>query len=107
MEHASGSNHIPSHQSTATSSHTSTREGRLSHKTPTRYVQKNHPTDQIIGDEDAGVETRRRKQFQSPEQGHISLLSKIEPKDFDQASRDKSWTKAMEEEISQIEKNNT
>ena len=108
MEPSSGSNQTPtrpSHQSET--SHTPIGEDRPSHKTPTRYVQKNHPAEQIIGNEDAGVETRRRKQCQSPEQGHISLLSKIEPKNFDQASRDESWTKAMEEEISQIEKNNT
>jgi hypothetical protein len=29
-------------------------------KTPSRRVQKNHPSDQIIGNKDAGVETRRR-----------------------------------------------
>ena len=105
-----GNNQTPSRawrQSPSVRIHTPTRKARLSHKTPTIYVQKNHPAEQIIGDEDAGVETRRWKQFQSPEQGHISLLSKIEPKDFDQASRDKGWTKAMKEEISQIEKNDT
>ena len=29
-------------------------------KTPNRRVQKNHPSDQIIGNKDAGVETRRK-----------------------------------------------
>jgi hypothetical protein len=29
-------------------------------KTPSKRVQKNHPSDQIIGNTDAGVETRRR-----------------------------------------------
>jgi hypothetical protein len=29
-------------------------------KTPSRRVQKNHPSDQIIGNKDARVETRRR-----------------------------------------------
>ena len=71
------------------------------------YVQKNHPADQIIGDENAGVETRSGKKIQSPEQGHVSFLSKIEPKNFYQASQDESWTKALEEEITQIEKNDT
>jgi hypothetical protein len=35
-------------------------------KTPSRRVHKNHPSDQIIGNKDAGVETRRR--ICSPEQ---------------------------------------
>jgi hypothetical protein len=29
-------------------------------KTPSKRVQKNHPSDQIIGNKDARVETRRR-----------------------------------------------
>jgi hypothetical protein len=29
-------------------------------KTPSKRVQKNHPSDHIIGNKDAGVETRRR-----------------------------------------------
>ena len=59
-----GNNQTPSRasrQSSSVHSHTPTGEGRPSHKTPTRYVQKNHQAEQIIGDEDAGVETRRRK----------------------------------------------
>jgi hypothetical protein len=32
-------------------------------KTPSKRVQKNHPSDQIIGNKDAGVETRRRIHF--------------------------------------------
>ena len=68
MEPSLGSNQTPSRPShQAEMSHTPIGEGRPSHKTPTRYVQKNHPAEQIIGNEDAGVETRRRKQFQSPE----------------------------------------
>ena len=33
---------------------------QVSPKTPSKRVQKNHPSDQIIGNKDAGVETRRR-----------------------------------------------
>ena len=76
-------------------------------KTPNRWVQKNHPPEQIIGDRSTGVETRRRKQMQTPEQVHLSLLSIVEPKDVEEAKRDKHWIKAMEEELSQIEKNDT
>ena len=74
-------------------------------KTPNRRVQKNHPPDQIIRDKSTGVETRRRKQVQTPEQVHLFLLSIVEPKDVEEAKRDKHWIKAMEEELSQIEKN--
>ena len=31
----------------------------LNSKTPSRYTQKNHPEDQIIGDKKSGVQTRR------------------------------------------------
>ena len=62
MEPSSGSNQTPSRPSRQSeTSHTPIGEGRPSHKTPTRYVQKNHPVEQIIGNEYAGVETRRRK----------------------------------------------
>jgi len=106
----SNNNQAPSkvwHQSPSITIQTPSKVFQPSLKTPTRYVQKNHPAEQIIGDEGAGVETRSRKQLQSPEQWHVSLLSTIEPKNFDQASQDKSWTKEMEEEINQIEKNYT
>jgi FtsZ-interacting cell division protein YlmF len=54
-------------------------------KTPRKQVQKNHPSDQIIGNKDAGVETRRR--ICSPEQMHLALLSTIEPNSFEEAAR--------------------
>ena len=33
---------------------------QVSPKTPRKRVKKNHPSDQIIGNKDAGVETRRK-----------------------------------------------
>ena len=57
-------------------------------KTPNRRVQKNHPSTQIIGDKSAGVETRRRKQGETPKQAHLSLMSVIEPKNVEEAKRD-------------------
>jgi hypothetical protein len=33
---------------------------KVSPKTPSKRVQKNHPSDQIIGNKDARVETRRK-----------------------------------------------
>jgi hypothetical protein len=78
---------------------------QVSPKTPSKRVQKNHPSDQIILNKDAGVETRRK--IHSPEQTHLTLLSTIEPNCFEEASKDEFWNKAMDEELDQIEKNNT
>jgi hypothetical protein len=78
---------------------------QVSPKTPRKRVQKNHPSDQIIGSKDAGVETRRK--IHSPEQTHLSLLSTIEPNCFEEANKDEFWNKAMDEELDQIEKNDT
>jgi hypothetical protein len=33
---------------------------KVSPKTPSKRVQKNHPSDRIIGNKDEGVETRRK-----------------------------------------------
>ena len=35
------------------------------------------------------------------------MLSQIEPKNFEEANKDKYWVNAMNEELDQIEKNNT
>ena len=35
------------------------------------------------------------------------MLSTVEPSSFEEASNDKSWVKAMEEELDQIQKNET
>jgi hypothetical protein len=55
-------------------------------KTPSTQVQKNHPSDQIIGNKGAGVETRRI--ICSPKQLHLAILSMIEPNIFEEASKD-------------------
>jgi hypothetical protein len=78
---------------------------QVSPKTPSKRVQKNHPSDQIIGNKDAGVETRRK--ICSPEQTHLALLSTIEPNCFEEANKDEFLNKAMDEELDQIEKNDT
>ena len=74
-------------------------------RTPSRRVKKNHPSDQIIGNKDARVETRRR--ICSPEQTHLALSSTIEPTCFEEANKDGFWDKAMDEELNQIDKNDT
>ena len=78
---------------------------QISPKKPSKLVQKNHPSDQIIRKKDAGVETRRR--IHSLEQIHLALLSTIEPNDFEEANKDEFWNKTMDEELDQIEKNDT
>jgi hypothetical protein len=42
-----------------------------------------------------------------PTQTHLALSSTIELTCFEQASKDEFWTKAMDEELDQIEKNDT
>ena len=68
-------------------------------KTPSKQVQKNHPSYQIIRNKDVGVETRRR--IHSPKQMHLALLSTIEPNSFEEANKDEFWNKAMDEELDQ------
>jgi hypothetical protein len=74
-------------------------------KTPSKWVQKNHPLDHIIRNKDARVETRRI--ICSPEQMHLALLSTIEPNNFEESSKDGLWNKATDEELDQIENNDT
>ena len=73
-------------------------------KTDTRprnmAFHKDHPLDQIIGDPNAGIQTRRMKSV-------YSLLSQVEPKNIAEATKDESWVKAMNEELDHIEKNQT
>ena len=68
--------------------------------------QKYHPLDPIISDKDAIIGTRRR-QSRRNEQVHFSLLSTTEPRTFAEASTNERWVKAMQEELNQIEKNET
>ena len=46
------------------------------------------------------METIRRNQFQTPEQVHLSLISIVEPSNFEEAKNDEQWIKEMEEELS-------
>jgi hypothetical protein len=62
-------------------------------------IQRHHQENKILGDIDTRVQTRRRLNF--------SLLSKINPKKFAQASEDKHWVNVMKEELNQTEKNET
>ena len=75
-------------------------------KSPLRIIRKNHPENQIIGDINEGVQTRR-KLIKDTEQSHVAFISMTEPTNFEEASQEDNWIRAMNEELDQIEKNNT
>eukprot|EP00253_Pinus_taeda_P028614 PITA_28614 len=77
---------------------------RIEEKTPSMYVQKNHPETQILGQKEVGVQTRRTI---SEASSYLALLSSIEPQNVREACNDECWVRAMDEELEQIEKNNT
>eukprot|EP00253_Pinus_taeda_P025022 PITA_25022 len=77
---------------------------RIEEKTPSRYVQKNHPESQILGQKEAGVQTRRTVAEVS---SYLALLPSTEPQNMKEACKDECWVKAMDEELEQIEKNIT
>jgi hypothetical protein len=72
-------------------------------KTPSIMTQKNHPEELIIGNKSDGVHTRRHLLYQTI----LSLLSKIEPSSIKEACKDENCVNAMNEELNQIEKNQT
>jgi hypothetical protein len=75
-------------------------------KSPLRIVKKNHPENQITGDINKGVQTRR-KLIKDSEQSHVAFLSMTEPKKIYEASQHDDWIRVMNEELDHIEKNNT
>ena len=77
---------------------------RIEEKTPSRYVQKNHPQTQILGQKEVSVQTRRAIIEASI---YLALLSSIEHRNISESCKDEWWVKAMNEELEQIEKNNT
>ncbi|GAU32584.1 hypothetical protein TSUD_146980 [Trifolium subterraneum] len=61
-----------------------------------------HPPDQIIGNTEDGVRTRKALQ---DVETNLGLISQIEPRSINEAIIDESWIKAMKEELHQFEKN--
>ena len=51
--------------------------------------------------------SKTRRRICSSEQTHLTFLSTIEPKKFEEANKDEYWNKAMDEKLDQIEKNDT
>ena len=64
-------------------------QGSTPSKTPSKRVQKNHPEDQIIGDINAGVETKSKRKESITNQEHVSLIFLFEPKNVEEAINDK------------------
>jgi predicted nucleotidyltransferase len=62
---------------------------------PSIRVQKNHPQDQIIGDPNQGIRTRRSNEVVS----NSCFVSKFEPKNVKEALTDEFWIEAMQEEL--------
>ena len=65
-----------------------------------RYL-KNHPPENIIGDINKGITTRRGLQNQC---AFSAFLSQVEPKNAKEAILDESWLMAMQEELQQFER---
>ncbi|MCH89716.1 retrovirus-related pol polyprotein from transposon tnt 1-94 [Trifolium medium] len=69
-------------------------------KGPSTRIQKNHPQELIIGQLDRGVTTRSREVI-----CNSCFVSKIEPKNVKEALQDEYWINAMQEELTQFERN--
>eukprot|EP00253_Pinus_taeda_P008130 PITA_08130 len=76
----------------------------IEEKTSSKYVQKNHPETQILGEKEASLQTRRTITESS---SYLAKLSSIEPQNVNEACKDECWVKPMNEELEKIEKNNT
>ncbi|GAU48012.1 hypothetical protein TSUD_188830 [Trifolium subterraneum] len=61
-----------------------------------------HPPDQIIGNTEDGVRTKKALQ---DVETNLGLISQIEPRSINEAIIDESWIEAMKEELHQFEKN--
>ena len=63
---------------------------------PKSRFQKNNPLDQIIGDKDVGIGTKKILS-EINEKVHFSLLSTTEPGIFREENTDEQWVKEVEE----------
>ena len=70
-----------------------------SEKLSANYVNRDHLENYIIGDIEDGMQLKNRRD--------LALTLTIEPKNFSKAYGDKSWDKAMNDELKQIEKSGT
>lgn len=58
-------------------------------------ILKNHPIDNVIGDINTKVLTRRQLNVMS----NVAFISNIEPKNYNEAAKDEYWIIAMQEEL--------
>ncbi|KAK1369394.1 hypothetical protein POM88_035486 [Heracleum sosnowskyi] len=70
--------------------------------TPARKWTASHTPDLIIGDPDAGVQTRSAIKNECL---YHNFLSKEEPKKVEDALKDADWVTAMQEELNEFERN--
>ncbi|KAI4365385.1 hypothetical protein MLD38_021374 [Melastoma candidum] len=70
-------------------------------RVPTLY-KKRHPMEQVIGDVQKGIQTRRYVNLFCE---HSAFLSQKEPTSIDEALADPNWIIAMQEELNQFERN--
>jgi len=69
-------------------------------KGPSIRVQKNHPQDLIIGNPDQGITTRRSVGVID----NSCFVSKIEPKNVNEALTNEFWIEAMQEKLNQFKR---
>ena len=63
---------------------------------------RDHPIDQVIRDPIQGVKTRGALKDTCE---YAAYISQLEPKNFKEVENEKSWILAMQEELSQFERN--
>ncbi|GAA0151766.1 hypothetical protein LIER_10415 [Lithospermum erythrorhizon] len=70
---------------------------------PASRIQKDHPVDNIIGQLDQGMKIRWQKPVEHRKMvgliGESCFISKVEPKNVDEALKDEHWISAMQEEL--------
>ena len=79
-----------------------TRVPLLDSNEPTPWVRRLHNKEDVIGDVNEGVRTRRQIANLI---SFTCYISQIEPKKVDEALNDEFWVLAMQEELNQFERN--
>ncbi|GAA0174991.1 transmembrane signal receptor [Lithospermum erythrorhizon] len=76
---------------------------------PVARIQKNHPVENIIGEVDQGMTTRKNDRMDYRKMvrllGKTCFISKEEPKDVKAALLDEYWITAMQKELIKFDKN--
>ncbi|KAG9444872.1 hypothetical protein H6P81_016212 [Aristolochia fimbriata] len=68
-------------------------------------VQKNHPTDAIIGNVNKGMNIRGKKKNYGDMVKFVCYISQVEPKKVEETLKDEFWIRVMQEELEQFERN--